>query len=94
MGEIKARHSSLKLDEDSLQNMDTGGWLNVFDLIEELKIALKDDKEICERVLTSLKPDILLKKNENGKKLAMEFSVLKVTTRIAKIGRTPTWIFE
>jgi len=68
--------------------------MNIFDLMEELKIALKGDKETCERVLTSLKPDILLKKSDDIKKLSMQYSVLKVTTRIAKIGKDPTWIFE
>ena len=42
----------------------------IFDLIEELKIALAYDKEVCERVLTQIKPDCLLKKCENRKYLS------------------------
>jgi hypothetical protein len=35
-----------------VSNLKNGGEMCIFDLIEELKIALKHDKEISERILT------------------------------------------
>jgi hypothetical protein len=68
--------------------------MNIFELMEELKISLKGDKETMERLLISLKPDILLTKSSDLKTLSMQYSVLKVTTRIARLGKDPGQVFE
>jgi len=66
----------------------------IFDLIEELKLSLRDDKEVMERILTQIKPDCLLVKSGDRKLNAQEFVVLKVAFRVSKLGKDPTWIFE
>jgi len=37
--------------------MVTGGVCLVFDIIEELKLVFKDDREVAERLVSSIKPD-------------------------------------
>ena len=46
MTRIKMNHKYLELGKDDDCNLQRGGNCNVFDLIDELKIAFKDDKEI------------------------------------------------
>ena len=41
-----------------------------------------------------LKPDILLKNSANRKKLELRFSILKITNRIAKLGKDPRWVYK
>ena len=59
-----------------------------------MKIAFGKDKEIQERILTSLKPDILLTKTGNRHELELKYSILKVTNKIAKMGKDPKWVFK
>ena len=65
LNDIKSHRTYLKVSDDMVSNLETGGWLNIFDLMEELKVALKNETEICESLLTSLKPDCLLKKSDD-----------------------------
>ena len=51
--------------------MDTGGDCLVFDVLDELKIAFRHDKEIQEHILTNLKPDILFQKRPDRQQLEL-----------------------
>ena len=82
------------MTRDNEANLNTGGDCLIFDVLDELKVAFKNDKEIQERILTSIMPDILLKKSENRKALELKYSILKVTNKIAKMGKTPVWVFN
>ena len=73
--------------------MNRGGDCNIFELLDELKIAFNDDKEIQERILINVKPDLLLQKNPNMKKNELKYSILKVTNKIAKMGKDPRWVY-
>lgn len=84
----------ISLDKDAEINELNGGVCSVFDILEELKIALKDDKEVMERVLTTIKPDILLTKCDNMAQLSLDYSSLKVTNRIARMGKDIAWVFN
>jgi hypothetical protein len=84
----------LEVTDDMYANLGDGGHLLIFDAIEEIKIALKGDKQVMEHMLTTIKPDVLLQKSDRLPLLAKEFAVLKVTTRIAKMGKDPLWVFE
>ena len=42
----------------------------------------------------TLKPDICLKRDDNRKALELNFSVLKITNRIAKMGKDPKWVYK
>ena len=44
--------------------------------------------------MTNLKPDILLQKCENRQLLELRYSILKVTNKIAKMGKDAKWVFE
>jgi hypothetical protein len=79
----------LDVTDDMAANLVDGGHLLIFEAIEEIKVALKGDKQVMEHMLTTIKPDILLQKSDSLPQLAKEFAVLKVTTRIAKMGRDP-----
>ena len=61
----KTNHKFLELNKDNEPNLSTGGDVLIFDVLEEIKTAFKHDKEIQERLLTNLRPDILLQKQEN-----------------------------
>ncbi|CDW83377.1 UNKNOWN [Stylonychia lemnae] len=87
-----------KIPEDTLSNMRNGGECNIFDLIDELRVAFKDDRELNDRILSTLKPDnykALDQKDKNKvKKFQIEFSILKITTRIAKLGKDLKYIYD
>ena len=42
----------------------------------------------------SIKPDILMQKNPNLAKMELRYSVLKVTNKIAKMGKDPKWVYN
>ena len=46
-----------KIADEVFSNMRNGGECNIFDIIDELRIAFKDDRELMERILSSIKPD-------------------------------------
>ena len=62
LNRVKTNHKYLVINKDNEANLSTGGDVLIFDVLEEIKIAFKHDKEIQERLLTNLKPDILLQK--------------------------------
>ena len=59
-------------------NLADGGQCLIFDLLDELRIAFKDDKDIAERVQVNLKPNILMTKCENRPMVELKFLILKV----------------
>lgn len=81
------------MTKDNEANLNTGGDVLIFDVLDELKVAFKNDKEIQERILTSIRPDILLRKTQNRHELELRYSILKVTNKIAKMGKDPKWVF-
>ena len=44
-------------------------------------------------MLTQIKPDVLLEKNVS-EETRIEFIILKVTNKIAKMGKDARWVFE
>jgi hypothetical protein len=44
-------------------------------------------------VLSTLKPDILLVKNQNPEQLALEYSILKIANKVAKSGKSGASVF-
>lgn len=91
---LKTNHSYLPLTKDSEANLDTGGDCLVFDMLDELKVAFRHDKEIQEHILTNLKPDVLFEKRPDRQDLELQYLILKVTNRIAKMGKDTRWVFE
>jgi len=73
--------------------LNRGGNCGIFELIDELKHAFKDDKELQERIVTTIKPDILLKRSANRNQLDLRYSVLKITTKLSRMGKNPHWFF-
>ena len=51
MARLKNNHKYLTVTRDDETNLERGGNCSIFDIIDELKIAFKDDKEIQERIL-------------------------------------------
>ena len=60
MNRIKTNHKQLSITKEDEANLVRGGNCGIFDVMDELKIAFKDDKEIQERILMTIKPDLLL----------------------------------
>ena len=71
-----------------------GGNCNIFDLLEEVKVAFAGDKETQDRILTTLKPDLILGRSPDRAKNELRFSILKITNRIAKMGKDPKWVYK
>lgn len=94
MNRIKTNHKQLSITKEDEANLNRGGNCGIFDVMDELKIAFKDDKEIQERILMTIKPDILLQQNPNRSKLELRYSILKVTNKIAKMGKDPKWVYN
>ena len=57
---IKTNHKQLTITKEDESNLSRGGNCGIFDLMDEIKIAFKDDKEIQEKLLMTIKPDLLL----------------------------------
>ena len=91
---METNHKQFPVTRDDKSNLINGGNCSIFDINDELKIAFKDDKEIQERILMSIKPDLLKQKNANMPKMELRYSVLKVTNKIAKMGKDPKWVYN
>lgn len=89
----KRNHDFLQISKDDEQNLVRGGNCNIFEIIDEMKIAFKDEKELQERIVTSLKPDLLLKRTPNRYHLELRFLVLKITTKLSRLGKNPQWFY-
>ena len=90
----KKNHQFLQIDHEMEINLKDGGQCLIFDLLDELKTAFKDDKEIAERLQVNLKPNILMQKCDNRPMVELKFLILKVKQKIARLGKDPHWIFE
>ena len=90
----KMNNKAIEVTREDESNLKRGGNCSVFDLLEELKVALVGDKVMQERILTSLKPDVLLQASPNRAKLSLRYSILKVTNKIAKMGKDPKWVYK
>ena len=86
---VRKNHKYLEISKDDEFNLNRGGNCGIFELLEELRHAFKDNKEILERITTSIKPDILLKRETTSKTLDLRYSVLKITTKLSKQGKNP-----
>lgn len=88
----------LKVNECQVANLQTGGECVIFDLIDELRNVFKDDKEMCQRILSAIKPSQLnnidTKNSPALQKLKLEFSLLKITTKIAKMGKDAKFLYD
>ena len=75
-----------------------GGECLIFDIIDEIKVAFKDDKDMYERILPNIWPDQLNQidkgDKEKLKKFYLEYSILKITTRMAKLGKEVKYIYD
>ena len=93
MQKTKKNHDYLTFKKDDEANLVRGGNCNIFEIIDEIKIAFKDDKELQERIVTTLKPDNLLKRTPNRHHLELRFLVLKITTKLSRLGKNPQWFY-
>ena len=91
---IKARHPDLEVTSELLGNLSNGGECNIFELIDEIPKAFKNNKEISEALITNLQPDCLLQKSDDRNELILKFLVLKITNKFAKLGKDIKTIFE
>ena len=44
--------------------------------------------------MTTIKPDLLRKKVPNRRELELKFSILKITNKIAKMGKDNKWVYK
>ena len=51
---------SLEVTDDMYENLVNGGSCSVFDIIEELKVAFKDQPDVLKKLLLAMKPDCLI----------------------------------
>lgn len=56
----KTNHKYLEITKENEHSLNRGGDCSIFELLDELKFAFSDDKEIQERILMNVKPDLLL----------------------------------
>ncbi len=90
----KTNHKYNEITKEDESNLNRGGNCGIFEIIDELKTAFVHDKEIAQRICTSIRPDICLQRSPNRQKLELRYSVLKVTNRIAKMGKDPKWVYK
>lgn len=77
---MRVNYSELEVTNDDESNVTDGGRCSIFEVIYELKKALINQPQFCERILLSLKPDFFLSlPKEKVEAAVLEFSILKVT---------------
>ena len=90
----RTNHKQLVITKEDESNLIYGGNCGIFEINDELRIAFKDNKEIQEKILMSIKPDILSKKNSNRKQLELRYSTLRITNKIARMGKNTKWVYK
>ena len=88
----RAKAMNLEITDDMYENMVNGGSCSVFDIIEELKVAFKDQPDVLKRLLLAMKPDCLVGCTDQKQVLA--FTIMKVTKKIAHLGSEIKKIFQ
>jgi len=74
-------------DKDVESNMVVdGGICNIFEVIDEVRNATGTNKDFVERVCVNLKPDFFYDKEKMNNTAQLEFTLLKITMKIAKKG--------
>jgi hypothetical protein len=74
--------------------MHGGGDCSIFDLINAIGKAFANQPDVRDAILGSLKPDMLLKKQENKEQLVLELVILKIINKIARLGVNIKHVFE
>lgn len=91
---IHTNYKHLEINAENEQNMHGGGDCSIFDLSNELSKAFNHQPDMRDAILISLKPDLLLKKQENKELLILELVILKITNKVARIGANIKNIFS
>jgi len=76
--------------------MVTGGECNVFEILGELKDAVKGES-YAEGLMLAIRPDILCSASislAEKEELSIKFSILKINNRIKKLGKDSATIFK
>jgi hypothetical protein len=89
---MRKNNKELIITNENESNISTGGDCNVFEILDSLKTAMQYEPAL-EQVLSTLKPDILLAKNQNPEQVALEYSILKIANKIAKSGKSGASVF-
>jgi hypothetical protein len=82
-----------QISESTEWNLTSGGECCIFDLVRELKKALKMFPDISEEIEKNLKPDFFKEQPDNYE-LPLEFCVLKITNKISRSGRDIKKVFR
>eukprot|EP00347_Sterkiella_histriomuscorum_P001583 403371470 len=89
---------SIKIADEQINNLSQGGECSICDIIDEIRIAFKDDREILERLLNAFKPEQLAKIDENNmpalKKFQLDYCLTKIIYKVSKIGKDIKYIYE
>lgn len=89
---MKEAHCDHETPQETISNLATGGECSIFFIINELQKAFAS-KDICENLILSLKPDLLMTKSEDRAEQLLKFATLKVTNKIAFYGRDLRTLF-
>ena len=74
------------------ENLTTGGNCSIFEILHEIKKAFRNQPNFLEKVSLNFKPDLFYS-DEMRKEDALEYSILKVTQKIARHGKDLKTIF-
>lgn len=90
---INKNYKQLEVSAENESNLTNGGDCSIFELLDALRTALPNEPS-QERILSTLRPDILQTKVQNKQSLELEFQILKITNKIAKSGKSMETIFH
>ena len=96
INKTRTNNKTLEITAENEYNLNTGGECSVFEILNELKNAVYGES-FCEAVMLAIKPDILQSSAISGTErddLSLNFSILKITNKIAKSGKDVASVFK
>ena len=91
---MRVNFKELEISEYNESNMVNGGECSIFEILFELKKACKEHPSFAERVLSLLRPDFFFEKDKMNQTLLLEFSMLKIINRVARLGKDIKELFK
>lgn len=76
----------VKITEENIWNMQGGGDVLIYDLMEQLKIAMAKMPETCDSILFQLKPEVLLNRMTNNPQNRLDFCVYRIANKVVETG--------
>lgn len=95
--EHNKKYNRITITDWNNLNVTNGGECCIFELLFKLKKAFKKSGQYNDKVeelCRTLKPDFMQDKTEMSTKILLDYSILKIINKVAKLGKDIKTVFE